>query len=148
MHFKVIVLFAVFLSGCVKQTYDYVENYDPNEKIFHGYIVKKIKPNFESRVRIKQELDRQHATDTFFGTLMAIGTGTVIVPFENRFGVSGNPNQYYVSLDTGKTLRIYNHFTGFKVGECVKVFISENWKKYPARMAIGGECESSNKALK
>lgn len=145
MNLKYLVSLVFLLSGCVKQTYDYVESYDPNEKIISGKIIKKIEPSLQSKALRDKELERQHATDTFLGTLMAIGTGTVIVPYSDRFGVQGFPIEYYVALETGKTLRIYSHFTGFKIGECVKVFASENWQKYPARMAPGGECNPSNK---
>lgn len=46
-----------------------------------------------------------------------------------------DPYEYEIILNSGNPIRIVNQYSGFNVGECVAVFLSENWEQYPPRMA-------------
>ena len=140
MKYIITIITALLLNGCIPEDIDYTKRYDPNEKIINGKILLKSEPNKEI---IKQRLKNQESSrniELTLSTILSVGTGIFMMPYNVDDSVPGNPTEYDVKLKNGKTLKIFNYYSGFAVGECVKVFISPNWKKFPPRMASGGEC--------
>ena len=136
----IITIIALLLSGCIHKPGEPYMKFDPNEIILNGKVILKKAPNKE---HIKQRIQNQEENKNIELTLSAIlsvGTGIFMMPYYNDDSVSGIPTQYNVKLKTGKTINIFNYYSGFSIGECVNVFISENWETYPPRMASGGQC--------
>lgn len=135
-----ILFIVIFISGCVTEPIDYTQQYDPNEKVLNGVVVTKSETNKEIVKKRLDDLEKSKNYDLIFSTILSVGTGFVMVPTNIDDGVGGEPIEYGVKLKTGKTLKIFNYYSGFEKSECVKVFLSQNWRKYPPRMASGGEC--------
>ena len=135
---RILLLACVILaSSCAT---DKKPMFDPSERAIPGKVIAKethVSSDVASRLQTSNTAKMVGAT---VETLLMAGTGIVVVPsFDSS--LPGKPTEYHVELESGKTLQLYNHYTGFAIGDCVTVFLGDNWQEYPPRMTSrGGSC--------
>ena len=137
----IIIVIMLFLSGCIIHQPDepYME-FDPNEIILNGKVNSKVIINKNDVKKRTQTRETNNNIELTLASVQSAGAGKIMMPYyydKNSWSVQ---TEYDVKLNTGKTINIFNYYSGFLIGECVKVFISENWEKYPPRMSSGGYC--------
>jgi len=135
-----LIIIASFLSACAHEPIDNSLQFDPNEKIIHGKVTEKKEADKEIIKKRFKEKETNKAIGLTFETILSLATGINAFSHDVDDSVTSAPLEYVVKLNNGKFLKVSSAYSGFAIGDCVKVFISENRKKYPPRMAYGGEC--------
>ena len=131
------VICIALVSSCASEPKSV---YDPTERQFPGKVLSKQVPDsgdVDARLRTIQSAK-------YIGTVVEVlltgGIGIVPVPAYDS-SLPGQPTLYEVQLESEKTVQLYNHYTGFNIGDCVIVFLGDNWQEYPPRMTSrGGNC--------
>ena len=148
-----LLAFAAALFGCQSSPDIKI---DPNQKILFGTVeAKRIEkdPELLRKAQAEYEGDRlardiDFAT-TYGGGSFAGGAAAVILVnlLDLEFGdgptMPIEPVSYFVRSENGQSYQIISNYRGFKVGDCVKLFLSKNPQKYPPRMAYGSKCSGS-----
>jgi len=157
---NLLILLFVLTAGCTTEPYKYP--YDPNEKIVYGSVTEKQQvknPNkfieAEKDASMRQmELVQQQAQQTGAGPIET----SVAVIILNMLGFDppggtntrGDPYAYKVRSELGDQYIVMSYWPLFEVGQCVKLFISDNPDRYPSRMTDSTGCKlegSNNKQL-
>jgi hypothetical protein len=146
------IFIIVILSACVlhpKKT----DDFDPNEAIVLA-IIKSKKRNSSNQensevilypVEKQSELDGSHSNYT--ETTVAIIGSLYITALLGTYPSGStdttrktDPIEYIVISNENIEYSVISYYTGFEVGECVKLFVSENSQKYPLRMTYTSGC--------
>ena len=151
-HFLAIFLAAI-LSGCQSNPDIKI---DPNQKILFGTVEsKRIEkdPELLRNAQADYEADRtaravQYSTQYGDGSFAGGAAAVIVISLlDAEFGdgptMPIEPVSYFVASENGQRYQIISNYRGFAVGDCVKLFLSENPEQYPPRMAYGSKCSGS-----
>jgi hypothetical protein len=116
---------ALLLTACAS-TNDY--DHDPDEQQLLGRVLSK----YDGKKR--SNIGRGIAEGLVVLPVFIISGGNIILGGPSSGG-ERYPIQYQVLLESGKILEFTHYYTGFNVGDCVTVFLSENIERYPPRIA-------------
>lgn len=148
----VLVLGLAFLSAGCTENYRPEDHYDPTAKQIAGTISTKRKIDLSEANKAyfsdAQHTQRDIAINTVALTPGSSPEGVVLgVIFINLLGIGPGrsyetPYTFEYTMETNNKQRIMllHPHSGFEVGDCVTVFISEDAARYPATMAYGGGC--------
>jgi len=144
---------STLLQGCLSTP---TVEFDPNEKILFGKIVnKKLISNTAELLEQEKSANQEYLIERGYmvsaGTGISGAEGIAAVIILNTLGLDNSdgptlpaaPVSYQVISKSGQQYLVINKFTGFKVGDCVKIFVSDNAKKYPPRIAHGNQCSKN-----
>lgn len=148
-----LLAFTAVLFGCQSNPDIKI---DPNQTILFGIVqAKQIEkdPELLRKAQAAYEGDRLtrdiNFATAYGGGSFAGGAAAVILVnlFDLEFGdgptMPIEPVSYFVKSESGQRYQVISNYRGFKVGDCVKLFLSENPRKYPPRMAYGSQCGDS-----
>lgn len=108
-----------------------------------GIVTNKIELSQEEVRKKINDLQEQRLFGTIAANLASMHAGLIVIPIGD---LSADTQQYEIELESGRKVQILNKFSGFNVGECVNVFLSENWERYPPRMAYSTtDCAVNNR---
>jgi hypothetical protein len=119
---------AVALAACASNS-TFEHEYP---QTLQGIVTSKIELSQEDVRKKLNDLQGQRLVGTVIANMISMHAGLIEIPVGD---LSADTTQYEVELDNGGKVQVLNQFAGFNVGECVNVFLSENWKRYPPRMA-------------
>ena len=128
MRIFVAIIIGIILAGCATDSV-FEREY---KQSFHGIVTKKTEL---SKTEIKQklrELKNQRLVNTIVINAVTLTAGFILIPIGD---ITTDSHEYEVTLEGRRQVRVLNQFGGFDVGDCVAVFLSDNWDKYPPRMA-------------
>lgn len=142
---QIIMLFLI-ISGCSSAP---INPFDPNEFVINAKIIKKEKfPQPE----IDQNIEKKKPNAFLRGTLQAIGEVVARISVVGAIPIvialdeldsetqSNNPISYLVEDPDKKTYLVLSYWPNYEVGDCVKLFLSNDSVKYPPRIAQGDSC--------
>jgi hypothetical protein len=149
----VALMLAITLLGCGSAP---VFETDPSEFTVHGIVEsKKAKRDLEEHEKALAAANNDQLTRSANAVLHSGATtladgavgGALFVLFDEQFGdgpiLPGETYIYLVQAEDGVYYKVESKFSGFKVGECVKLFVSHDLEKYPVRMTLGFECKET-----
>ena len=150
MKYLYLIIAVAALSGC--ETIPDIK-VDPNQITLFGTIEEKRiekDPELIQKAQAEYESNRiaknTHYASQYGGGSFAGGAAAFIVIslLDLEFGDGPNlpvePVSYFITADNGKRYHIISKYLGFKVGDCVKLFLSETPEIYPPRIAYGSRC--------
>lgn len=128
------------LVGCASPQYEYA----PDERMELGIVQKKIAPNPESIRQNEKAAQNASAANamSMYGVLgyslhlAGMPLSTDVTEYQSL------PFTYIVNTPQ-QSYQILDHYPGFEVGDCVKVFIGSDLAKYPPRIARGFGCKTT-----
>lgn len=137
---KITTYYVLLLLGCATQD-EYVIDYDPNAQEISGRIIYKKIAEVRDIEKELDEINNSRTVGSIISSIFTAGIGFISIPvYEDS--LPGNPTEYHVVLSNENKLRIYSFFTGHKVGDCVTVFLSKDYEKFPPSMTSrSGECD-------
>ncbi|WP_457669979.1 hypothetical protein [Thiolapillus sp.] len=129
------------LVGCTSPQYI---KYAPDERIELGIVQKKIAPTPESIRQNEKAVQKASAANamSMYGALgyslhlAGMPLATDITEYQSL------PFIYIVNTPQ-RSYQILDHYPGFEVGNCVKVFVGSDLIKYPPRIARGFGCKTT-----
>ena len=129
---------------------------DPNEITVNGIVEgKRAKKDLEEKEKALNAANNEKlargisavlnsGASTFAEGAMA---GALFELLDQKFGdgpsFPGETFIYVVKAENGLYYKVESKFPGFEVGECVKLFVSENVERYPLRMTDGIGCKEN-----
>jgi hypothetical protein len=115
-----LVIIAILLFGCAT---DSMHRYDENAIKQSGII------------NSKEEIQNW---EEFRDDTLLLPVAGIFIPVQlGSPSKEGNDFRYVVQISEDQAMPIISKYSGFEVGECVTVFLSQSM---PPRIAHGGEC--------
>ncbi len=145
----IIFLVVIGVAACVSNP---PIDRDPSERIIYGTVL--MKENLKDLDEMEREKREAQAENTQFivqqANTIGAGAGETIAAIiilnmlglepPGGYGVKGDPIAYTVRTRTNQLYKVISYYTGFSAGDCVKLFISNDFDKYPPRVAYGNSC--------
>lgn len=136
---SVVLIGFLLLTACGGGSLD--NRIDPNTRYLFGHIVGKKdigRKKLQQRLEAAESRDQANMVSTFGVVgLFFIGSG-VSSPFD--ITVQGSSWEYYIEVGSDERYLVISKYPGFSMGDCIKLYISDNPEQYPPRMAYGYHC--------
>ena len=122
------MIYILVISGCTSEpTFEQVYR-----QTYQGIVTNKAQLSKEEIQVLMNELRQQRVIETVAVNILTLPLGVIMIPPGD---LSTETHKYEIELESKKTIQILNRYPGFNIGDCVTVFLSDDWEKYPPRMA-------------